>query len=214
MGNNDASLQRGAGLAEAGEGARVAERKQTWGFNVPDHYGDDKVVLMVRDPWTVFSYWEIRGGTENRIREEISRKGLTPARKVLRAYDITDDLKNMAYEYELKDWSESWYIHGDPGREWMAEVGILCTNGEFFCIARSNTVRTPLNRMSDIQDSEWACPEDLYYKMFTVAGGQSVGKSSLEIKELIDRHLKKWLSSGGIVSKLFGSASFFMGRKR
>nr|HPN73427.1 hypothetical protein [Candidatus Omnitrophota bacterium] len=52
---------------------------------------------------------------------------------------------------------------------------------------------------------EWMCPEELYYKMFAVSGGAEVGRSSLELREVMERYLKKWLSSGGVTSGMFSS---------
>ncbi|MBD3379465.1 MAG: DUF4912 domain-containing protein [Candidatus Omnitrophica bacterium] len=188
------------------------------GFGVPEKYGDNKITLMVRDPWTVFSFWEIREEAERSVRQEIQRRGLTATSLILRVYDITGyggegDLR-IAADFNVGQWSDRWYVHGGPGREWMADIGILCSNGEFFRIARSNVVRTPSNSMSDVVDEEWMCPEDLYYKLFAAAGGHGIGRSSLEVSELMERHLRKWLSSGGVVSAMFGSASFFLHNKK
>lgn len=187
-------------------------------FDVPDSYGDNKIMLMVRDPWTIFSYWETNNDVENKVREDIADRGLTISKSVLRVYDMTDvpstDDARIAFDFELKGWISSWYVHGDPGRSWMADIGILCTNGEFFRIARSNVVSTPANKMSEITDAEWMCPEELYYKLFKAAGGDGIGRSSLRISELMERHLRKWLSSGGgVTSSLFGSSSFHLDRR-
>jgi hypothetical protein len=185
-------------------------------FSIPQEYGDNKAVLMVRDPWAFFAYWEIKKEVEDRAREEIKNRGLTVSKSLLRVYDVTgidhNSCSNVAFDFELKDFANSWYVHGKPEREWVADIGILCANGEFFRLARTNVVRTPSNRISDIIDEEWMCPEDLYHKMFQISKG--VGKSSLGIKELIERYLRKWLFSGGVSSGQFGSASFFMGRKK
>ena len=35
---------------------KVRERKQ---FRFPSGYGDNKIVLLARDPWWIFAYWEI-----------------------------------------------------------------------------------------------------------------------------------------------------------
>ncbi len=178
--------------------------------SLPDGYGDNKVVLMTRDPRTIYSYWEINKITEDRVRQEVASKGLTPAKSVLRVYDITEGVENlderMVSDFELKNWANSWYIHVDvPGRSWMAEVGILCQTGEFFSLARSNNVSTPRDSMSDICDEDWMCPEELYYKMFALSGGYDVGESSLEMSEIMSRHLKEWLSSGGVTSGVSGN---------
>ena len=98
---------------------------------------------------------------------------------------------------------------GEPGKEWIAEVGILCESGAFFPLVRSNKVRTPYDGMSEVYDDEWMCPEELYYKMFSAAGGFDPGTSSMELRELMERHLRNWLSSGAVTSGMFGSENMF-----
>lgn len=179
-------------------------------FDIPHHYGDNKIVLMTRDPWTVFSYWEIRNDVEDRVKAAIREKGLNPVKSVIRLYQASGN-DNEPYltavsEFELRGWVTSWYIHVDqPGREWLVDIGIIADNGEFFRLARSNRVKTPANYMSETSEGEWMYPEELYYKMFAVSGGAEVGRSSLELREVMERYLKKWLSSGGVTSGMFSS---------
>jgi uncharacterized protein len=180
-------------------------------FDIPQQYGDNKIVLMVRDPWTVFSYWEIRTDIEDGVRSSIIEKGLRPVKSVIRVYEVTGNGSEVNFnpvnEFELRGWASSWYIHVDePGREWIVDIGIVADNGEFFRLARSNRVKTPPNSMSETCEGEWACPEELYYKMFAVSGGGEVGSSSLEIREFMEKYLKKWLSSGGVTSGMFSSS--------
>ena len=187
-------------------------------FFIPSGYDDNKIVLMVRDPWTLYCYWEVNRDVEASVHEKISKRKLTPAKSILRVYDVTEDKGDLnsqvAFDFELRDWASIWYVHtGNHGRKWMADIGIMTTTGEFFCLARSNVVMTPVYGMSDKYDLEWMCPEDLFYKMFAVAGGYGIGQSSLEMREMIDRHLKEWISSGGVTSGMFGSASFHLFKK-
>jgi len=186
-------------------------------FDIPSGYGDNKIVLMVRDPWALFTYWEISKDVEDAVKDKISRRGLTPAKSVLRVYDVTDDPASSTpdQEFELKNWASNWYIHtGATGRKWLVDIGITTTTGEFFCLARSNVVASPRYGMSDIYDTEWACPEDLFYKMFAIAGGYGIGKSSMEMREIIERNLREWISSGGVSSGMSGSSSFHMFKER
>jgi hypothetical protein len=190
-------------------------------YHLANGYNDNKAVLLIRDPWTLYSYWEVKKDVEEGVRNKIREKGLTPQKNVLRVYDITGKDPNEgvtpAFDFELRDWATTWYIHtGNHGRTWMVDIGILCTNGEFFCLVRSNVVTAPVYGMSDISDDQWKCPEELYYKMFVVAGGQDIGRSSLMVKEQLERHLREWLFSGergigiGLSSHMFGSASFHL----
>ena len=187
-------------------------------FDLPQQYGDNKIVLMARDPWTVFSYWEIRKEVEAGVKATICKKGLKPLKSVLKVYqalgnESEPELK-IANEVELRNWATSWYIHVDePGKEWLVDIGIIADNGEFFCLSRSNRVSTPANYMSETCEGEWRCPEELYYKMFSASGGDESGESSLEVRESMEKHLKKWLSSGGVTSGRFSSLDLSGGKR-
>ncbi|KJJ84290.1 hypothetical protein OMAG_001753 [Candidatus Omnitrophus magneticus] len=189
-----------------------------YGYGLPCGYGDNKVVLMIRDPWTLFTYWETQGEVEDKVRCEINRRGFVPSKKILRVYDVSGMVPKIVYDFELKHWVTSWYVHiSVPNLKWIVEVGILCVTGEFFSLAKSNIVQGPPYGMSDICDDEWMCSEELYYKLFAVTGGSSVGTSSMEMRESLERHLKSWLSSGGVGNlheSMFGSASFLIAQEK
>ena len=44
----------GAGPS-AGQGRSIEES-----FQIPTGYGDHRIVLMVKDPWWVYAYWEVQ----------------------------------------------------------------------------------------------------------------------------------------------------------
>ena len=89
------------------------------GSDIPDVYGDNRIVLMIRDPWTIFSYWETNSDVERGVRDDIKEKGLEVAKSVLRVYDVTGGQEpRVSFEFELKDQAKDWYIHtGGEGKE-------------------------------------------------------------------------------------------------
>jgi hypothetical protein len=179
--------------------------------DIPSEYGDNKIVLMVRDPWTLFTYWEIRPDVERAARESFEREGLSVSRSVLRVYDVTGKAPRPVsfFDVDLCYGAVNWYLNNmSPGREWMIDIGLISSSGEFITLARSNVVKTPADRMSETSDDKWVCPEELYYKMFAAAGGYDTNMSSLEMREMIERHLKSWRSSGGgVTSGMFSSGA-------
>ena len=60
---------------------------------LPDAYGDNRIVLMVRDPEWLFTYWELRKDVV-----DSARNALIPlaesAKTILRVYDVTDIIFN------------------------------------------------------------------------------------------------------------------------
>ncbi|MDD5422310.1 MAG: DUF4912 domain-containing protein, partial [Candidatus Omnitrophica bacterium] len=188
--------------------SRTRENKQ---FRFPQGYGDNKIVLLVRDPWWVFTYWEIGKAKEDEAVRKIEASGDSIAKSVLRVYDVTDvsfNGKNARsyFDIELRGLATSWYINvGSPDRAWIVDIGIVTKKGSFYPLARSNMVKTPRFGMSDQLDAEWMVPEEEYWKMFGLSGGFGVGKGSLEVREMIKKRLEEQISSGGISS----AASFY-----
>jgi hypothetical protein len=168
------------------------------GFSLPSQYGEDKAVLMVRDPWWLYAYWEVTPRREGEVAEAIRRAGLTREKSVLRVYDVTGSSVSAAHSFfdiELVNFASNWYIDvGVPDRQWVVEVGIRTREGRFFMLVRSNVVRTPRFGVSDVLDEEWMLPDELYWKLFGMSGlGRQ--KSSLDVREMLERYLKSIVSS-------------------
>ena len=182
-------------------------------FEIPERYGDNRIVMMVRDPWTLYAYWEISKEVEDSVREKMRREGAAVSKSILRIFEITGDGPEAGpravLDFELRDWANNWYAHaGEPGKSWIADLGILSTDGAFYTLARSNMVRTPVHDISAVCDEEWMCPEELYSGMTAALKDGDSGGSSLEAKGSINRHLKKILFGGGPSSGVFARFNF------
>ncbi len=175
-------------------------------FRFPRDYGDNKIVVQVRDPWWIHAYWEVISKRQDEVRQEIYKRGLNFEKAILRVYDVTDivfDGKNAHsfFDIDLHSDADNWYINvGTPNRSWCIDIGMMTKEREFFVLARSNSVRTPRFGMSEVLDEEWRTAEEEYWKMFGLSGGFGIGKSSLELKELFKRRFEEQISSGAISS--------------
>ena len=190
---------------------KAAAHVADWPFEFPAGYGDNRICLMTRDPWWVYSYWEVRNEVEEETRRKIEKSGARPVKSILRVYDVTDINFNghnahRYFDIGLSGSASNWYIHVEhPNRSWCVDIGILADNGHFYTLARSNVVRTPRYGPSDILDEEWMIPDEAFWRIFGLSGGYGVGKSSMELKKLIEKHLKEQIWSGGMFS---GVSSF------
>jgi len=185
--------------------------RDTKAFRFPPGYGDNRIVIMARDPWWIFSYWEIRKDREEDAVRKVESSGEVVQKSILRVYDVTDISFNGAnahsyFDIDLKGLANNWYINvGTPDRSWLVEIGVLSNKGNFHALARSNVIKTPAFGMSDKLDAEWMMPEEDYWKMFGLSGGFGVGKGSLEVREMLKKRLEEQITSGGISS----AASFY-----
>jgi len=151
---------------------------------LPDAYGDHRIVLMVRDPEWLFTYWELRQDVI-----DSARNTLIPlaegAKTILRVYDVTDIIFNgyNAHKYfdvEVTDGARSWHIHaGEPNRSFCVDIGVLAPDGTFRVLSRSNIVRTPRMDISEVVDEEWMSIKELYEKAY-IPMGRSISESVFE----------------------------------
>ncbi|MBN1419097.1 MAG: DUF4912 domain-containing protein [Planctomycetes bacterium] len=176
--------------------------------DVPGHYGKDALVLLVRDPYWLHAFWEV---TPERLGEAEATLGASGGERpvrVLRVYDVSGDEydgknANLYFDIHLDDIARNWYLRVDADRRYCAEIGLLGPSGEFVAIARSNTVRTPRSSMSDVIDEKWADirrGSRYYEEMYALSGGFELGKSSLELRELMEQRLRSELASGAVSS--------------
>jgi uncharacterized protein len=101
---------------------------------LPVYAGITKLVLMPRDPWWVFAYWEVD-------RSQFGGKAL-----ILRVYRKD----NQLYASISVGDANSWYINlPEPSDTIRGELGYMKYDGGFRLIAVSNTVITPRAWPSD-----------------------------------------------------------------
>ncbi len=171
--------------------------------DLPGQYGQDKIVLQVRDPWWIHAYWEIKGSTYERLKNELKDE-FYRAKRLLRVYDVSQiifDGKNAHrfFDIQIDEHSNSWYIDtGGPGRSWCVDLGLLLTDGRFIMIVRSNTVCTPIEGPSWITDEEWMIPEDMFARLYGIGFG--LGRSSPVGKGWQEKVRNELISSPGFSS--------------
>lgn len=168
---------------------------------LPAGYQDNMIVLQVRDPRWLHSYWEVTSDRWESLKGKLGDAFYT-AKRVLRVYDISQiifDGKNAHrfFDIEIGPDASNWYINvGAPGRSWCVDLGLKLASGEFIMLLRSNTVHTPLDGPSWITDEEWMIPEDMFARLY--GRGLGLGKSSPVGKAWQER--KKGLFSGALAS--------------
>ncbi len=167
---------------------------------LPPAYGDNRIILLVRDPYWIHVYWEV------------SREALLDAKKtlkhdwhdaksILRVYDITGvdhegANANSHFDVEIGGGTDNWYINtGVPNRTYCVEIGLLTASGKFFVLARSNKATTPRDAPSEAADEEWMIPDWEFEKVYALSGGFAVGRGSLELKEMMEKALGGEVSS-------------------
>ncbi len=177
-------------------------------FSLPSGYGEDRVVLMVKDPWWIYAYWEIRPETERATRSALRPEEIPGLRSILRVYDVTgagEPSATQSVDVVLSGLATNWFIHTNaPGHAYLVEIGLLTARGRFVPLARSNRVTTPRFGPSDDIDEAWAMTDEAYWTLFSLAAGQAAGSSPTAWAQ---GFAQRYFSSGWSSMGLVGAAS-------
>ncbi|MCC3466284.1 MAG: DUF4912 domain-containing protein [Microcoleus sp. PH2017_06_SFM_O_A] len=118
--------------------------------DLPNGYGESRVVLMPRDPEWAYTYWDI----PNDRKQEMRRQG--GQQLALRIYDVTDvnlDIQSphSIQEYPCDELAREWYVPIPVSdRDYAIDIGYRCADGRWLVLARSAEVRVP-----PIYPSDW-----------------------------------------------------------
>ncbi len=188
---------------------KFAEEKP---FEFPIGYGDNRIVLMIRDPHWLHSYWEVNDKRKDEIIAEIGLESFRRSREILRVYDTENW---SSFDIDIAGGAKNWYIHVPvANRTYCVEIGYLTADGRFIAAARSNWVTTPRDSMSDVIDEQWMIPD--WERIYALSGGFGIGRGSEEIREMIKKRFEQEISSGWVSSlsspsrKIAGERPFWL----
>jgi hypothetical protein len=167
--------------------------------DLPYGYGEEKIALMVRDPYLVHAYWEV---TPARIEREKAWFGWNSSLAV-RIYDVTgvqfDGRNALGYfDQDVFERLGSWYFDvGRPSHSFVADIGLRTPEGRFLTLSRSNYISMPCDGVSDVLDEEWMLVDEEFWKLYGFPGGPS----SPQIQEMIKRRRMQQITSPGTFAR-------------
>jgi uncharacterized protein len=152
--------------------------------DLPSEYDDTKLILLIRDPWWAFVYWEI--SQEVREKYNIVRNQHNKSLK-LRVYDVTDNREDDYFDVDINDHTNNWYIRlPKSNRHYVAELVVVDEEGEK-PITKSNKYIAPRETVSDNYDVEWMVPD--WAKIYEASAGyREKGMSEKEISQKLLKH--------------------------
>lgn len=166
---------------------------------LPHGYGEEKIALMVRDPYLVHAYWEV---TPARLEREKSWFGWN-SKLAVRIYDVTgvqfDGRNALGYfDQEIYERIGSWYFDlGRPTHSFLADLGLLSPDGRFLTLARSNYILMPRDGVSDVVDEEWMLVDEAFWKLYGFPGGPS----SPQLQEMMKQRRMQQITSPGTFAR-------------
>jgi hypothetical protein len=156
----------------------------------------DRLVVMVRDPYWLHAYWELAPRSIERAQAALGQRWHA-AQPVLRIYRIQPDSAALhERDIAIHGGVRNWYVDvQDPPADYRLEIGYLADDGYFYCLARSNEVSTPPAGTSDAVDENWKAVAENADRIFAMSGGYSAQGASRELQELLEERLRRPLGS-------------------
>jgi hypothetical protein len=173
---------------------RLTEIRQIASTNGNDskRLAQDRLVVMVRDPYWLHAHWELSPQSVQRAQSALGQHWHA-TRPVLRLYHVAaDGASELQREIPIHGGVNHWYIDvQNPPQQYRMEIGYLTAGGQFYCLARSNTVTTPPAGTSDSIDENWTDIDQNADRIFAMSGGYSQRGTSLELQELLEERLRR-----------------------
>lgn len=161
---------------------------------------EDRLVLLVRDPYWIQAYWAIGSRAVDRARVALAHHWHS-ARPVLRLFRIVSDGAGNPRQQHLRDIPihggvDNWYIDvTEPPAKFRVEIGYIHQVKQFYSLAASNTVVTPQSHIADdgsTIDGNWSGVAADFDRVFKLSGGLDSHNSAL--KEVFEEKLKRPMS--------------------
>ncbi len=134
---------------------------------LPESYNEDRLVILVRDPYLAYAYWDFSKKTIKDF--GLDKEG---SKIIIRTYDI----EKKFFDLELPAQMRNCYFQlPHPGKKYYSEIGVV-RNNKFIPIARSNEINVPPDRATlniyTLREEEYKKAEEL----FRQSGGYIIRK--------------------------------------
>ena len=124
---------------------RLAQPVEPKVTELPVCYGEDRLVVVPRDPSWVFVYWEITEGTYRRANREVGG-----GRLVLRLWLRNGLTGSRLMEFDVPEGGTKYYaqVNGDHSFV-VGEIGMIGPRGDYCALARSKEVEIPRSKIQE-----------------------------------------------------------------
>jgi len=127
-------------------------------FHLPETYGNNYLVLMVKNPYWLYAYWEIHPDVLQQLACTYG-ESWEQSKPVLRTFNCSFCTSNefrFLFDLEIPFDVKNWHINV-PSADctYCVEIGRKLPDGTFISILRSDPVTTPRSSVSSVLDENW-----------------------------------------------------------
>jgi hypothetical protein len=167
--------------------------------DLPKTYGTNKIVLMIRDPYNGFAYWDIDD-------ETIKKHDLDNAKinKYLKVYDITGGKQieecNSSFDIMINYKDNSRYINFPrPNSSYIVSLGYY-KNNKFVAVLSSNEITLPRIEVSGETDTsnDFSFTDKQFEQIMQASGANIMFQhdGSQELMKFLSGNIDSNVSSG------------------
>ena len=172
--------------------------------------GQDRLILMVRDPYWLHAHWDITRQTVDRAKASLAENWHTvkPILRLLKMDDsgTTSNAETVARDIEIHGGVRNWYIEVDnPPSRFRMLMGYITAGERFYELARSNTVITPAPGGKSATDDHWADIAKDAEHIYAMSGGYGDDTQTGDLTEVFEEQLKRTMDAD--VLSQFGSGA-------
>ena len=117
---------------------------------LPATYGESHLLLLVRDPQTLFAAWDVSAATTEALKSRLGRRGFAVSNLTLR---LTRSGGPTTVVHAGKK-ARSQYLKIDGGPSYVAEIGFTTPAGQFEFVARSAPCFVPMGPLARHEAAE------------------------------------------------------------
>jgi len=197
--------------------AKLSQSKDLAYHSDGDGHVNDRLVVMVRDPYWLQAYWEVSRQSVERARVALGRHWHA-ARPVLRVLEVgregtTSTQRKVVRDIVIHGGVNNWYVDvDDPPKSFQLDLGYLGPDGNFLCLIRSNVVTTPQSDVVDNVDRNWADVAHDFERIYALSGGYAESPGNSELKNLFEERLSRPMGSPMVTR--FGRGAQAVGHNR
>jgi hypothetical protein len=158
--------------------------------------GQDRIILMVRDPYWIHAHWDISRQAVERAKAALADQwhSVKPVLRLLKFEDsgTTESSENVHREIEIHGGVRNWYIDVDsPPARFQVLMGYRTGQNRFYELVRSNTVTTPSPSGKGALDDHWADIAKDAERIYAMSGGYGDETQKGELANVFEDRLSR-----------------------
>lgn len=175
------------------------ERIEEKVYQLPPYYNETRITLLVRDPYWLYTYWDLDAGIKAALIKDYGNWDHVPLSLRVRKEPESGGGQPEFFNIPVSPQANNWYINVQPNRKYIVDLGYYSPSGEFITLASSNAVVTPRDCMSEVIDEEWMIIEEDFLRLYRLAGGGPAA-GSVELVESLLKRLEREMGSAAVSS--------------